>query len=161
MALWCLWERCAGKSVQCKVCINWIHKRCSGVCGDLSLVAHGFRYKRCDGTIQEADLAGDLVVDGETYGCVKSFCYMGDTLDGDGRVELAATARIRNGLMKFWNLLPFLTSRAPPLEMKGRVMSSSCHQTIVFHLSTQDFAVSLNFERSSSLMTIFNVLGQV
>ena len=24
--------------------------------------------------------------------------------------------------------------------------SSSCHQTVVFHLSTQDFAVSLNFE---------------
>ena len=27
--------------------------------------------------------------------------------------------------------------------------SSSCHQTVVFHLSTRDFAVSLNFERSS------------
>ena len=24
------------------------------------------------------------MVDGETYGCVKSFCYLGDTLDGDG-----------------------------------------------------------------------------
>ena len=33
---------------------------------------------------QEADLAGDLVVDGETYGWVKSFCYLGDTLDGNG-----------------------------------------------------------------------------
>ena len=30
-----------------------------------------------------ADLAGDLVVDGDTYGYVKSFCYLGDTLDGD------------------------------------------------------------------------------
>ena len=29
--------------------------------------------------------------------------------------------------------------------------SSSCHQTVVFHLSTQDFAVSLNFERSSKV----------
>ena len=29
----------------------------------------------------------------ETYGCVKSFCY----LDGDGGVDLAVTARIRNG----------------------------------------------------------------
>ena len=24
------------------------------------------------------------MVDGETYGCVKSFYYLGDTLDGDG-----------------------------------------------------------------------------
>ena len=40
--------------------------------------------KQCDGKIQEADLAGDLVVGGETYGCVKSFSYLGDTLDGHG-----------------------------------------------------------------------------
>ena len=61
----------------------------------------------------------DLMVDGETYECVKSFCYLGDTLDGDGGADLAATARIRNGWMKFRELWPFLTSRAPPLEMKG------------------------------------------
>ena len=71
-------------------------------------------------TIQEADLAGDLVVDG----CVNSFCYLVDTLDGDGGADLAATARIRNGWMKLRELLPFLTSRAPPLEMKGRMYSS-------------------------------------
>ena len=38
-------------SVQCTVCTKWIHKRCSSVCGDLSLVADGFMCKRCDGTI--------------------------------------------------------------------------------------------------------------
>ena len=36
----------------------------------------------------------------ERYECVKSFCYLGDTLDGDGGADLAATARIRNG----WNI---------------------------------------------------------
>ena len=56
--------------------------------------------------------------DGETYGCIKSICYLGDTLDGDGGADLSATARIRNGWMKFRELLLFLTSRAPPLEMK-------------------------------------------
>ena len=30
------------------------------------------------------------MVDGKTYECVKSFCYLGDTLDGDGGVELVA-----------------------------------------------------------------------
>ena len=84
-------------SFRCTVCIKWINKRCSGVRGDLLLVADGFRCRRCDGTIQEADLAGNLVVDGETYGCVKSFCYLGDTLDGDGGADLAATARSRKG----------------------------------------------------------------
>ena len=75
-------------SVPCTVCIKCIHKRCSGIRGDLSLLADGLRCKRCDGTIQEADLAGVLVVDGETYGCVKSFSYLGDTLDGDGGCPL-------------------------------------------------------------------------
>ena len=90
-------KRVQANSVQCTVCIQWIHKRCSGVRGDLSLVADGFRCKRCDGTIQEADLARDLVLDGETYGCENSFCYLGDTLDGDDGADLAATAIIRNG----------------------------------------------------------------
>ena len=79
-------------SVQCTVCKKIIHKWCSGV--------HSFRCRRCDGTIQEIYLAEDLMVDGETYGYVKSLCYLGDTLDGDGGVDLAATARIRNGWMK-------------------------------------------------------------
>ena len=44
---------------------KWIHKRCSVARGDLSRVAAGFRYRRCDGTIQEAGLAEDLMADGE------------------------------------------------------------------------------------------------
>ena len=40
---------------------------------DLSRVVDGFRCRQCDGTIQETDLAEDLMVDGETYGCVKSY----------------------------------------------------------------------------------------
>ena len=71
-----------------------------GVCGDLSREANGFRCRRCD-------LAEDLMVDGETYDCVKSFCYLGDTFDGDGGADLAATARIRNGWMKFRELFHF------------------------------------------------------
>ena len=79
----------------------------SGVRGD------GFRCRRYDGTIQEADLADDLMVDGETYECVKSFWYLGDTLDGDGGADHAATTRIRNGWMKFRGLFLFQTSRVP------------------------------------------------
>ena len=51
-------------SVKSTICMKWIPKQCSGLCGDLSLLADGFRCKRCDGTIQEADLARGLVVDG-------------------------------------------------------------------------------------------------
>ena len=58
-------------SVQCTVCKKWIYKPCSSVRGDLSRVANGFRCRRCDGTIKEADLTEDLLVDGETYECVE------------------------------------------------------------------------------------------
>ena len=121
-------------SVQCTLSIKWIHMRGRGVRGDLSLVADGFRSKRCDGTIQWADLVGDLVVDAETYGCVKSFCYLWDTLNGDGLADLAATAIIRNGWMKFREPLPFLTSRAPPLEIKGRVYASCVGSSMTYRM---------------------------
>ena len=75
----------------------------SGVCGDLSQVADCFRCRRCDGTIQEDDLAEDLMVDGDTYECVKSFCYLGDTLDG-----------------------------APLLDMNGRVYASCVRSSMTF-----------------------------
>ena len=68
--------------------------------GDLSLVANGFRCKQCDGTIQEADLAGDILVDRETHGCVKRFCYLGNTLDGVGVPvvsEVALLMEVRPG----------------------------------------------------------------
>ena len=61
------------------------------------LVTDGFRCRRCDGTLQEADLTEDLMVVVEMYGCVENFCYMGDTFDVDDGADLSATARIRSG----------------------------------------------------------------
>ena len=73
-----------------------------------------------------------MVVDGEAYGCVKSFCYLGDTLDGDGGVDLPATDIIRNGWMKFRELLPFLTPRYLQLEMKGQVYASCVRGSMTY-----------------------------
>ena len=94
------------------------------------------------------------MVDGETYGYVKSFCYLGDTLDGDGGADLAATARIRTGWMKFRELLSFLTSRAPPLEMKGRVYASCVISSMTYGSETRPLLadVGLNFERAEMQM---------
>ena len=97
-------------SLQCTVCKNWIHKRCSGLRGDLLW------------TIQEADLAEDLMVDGETYGCVNNFCYLGDTLDGDGGADLAATARTGNGWMDVPRAFAISDIRSSRLRWYGHVM---------------------------------------
>ena len=48
-----------------------------------------FMCNRCDSATQEANLAKDLVGDGEMFGYVKILCYLGDTLGG---ADLATTA---------------------------------------------------------------------
>ena len=83
------------------------------------------------------------MVDGEMYVCVKSFSYLGDTLDGDGGADLAATTRIRNGWTKFREVLPFLTSRASPLEMKGRVYASCVRSSMTYGSETRPLLVDV------------------
>ena len=121
---------------------------------ELSRVADSWRCRRYDGTIQKADLAEDLMVGGETYRFVKRFCYLGDTLDRDSGADLAATARIRNGCMKFRELSPFLTSGAPPLEMKGRVYDSCVRSSMTYGSETRPLLVDvgLRFERTEMQM---------
>ena len=80
-----------------------------------SLLDEGLKGNVGKSKVMVGSNSGKFIVNSE------SFCYMGSTLDGYGGADPAATARIRNGWMKFWEILPFLTSRAPPLEMKGRV----------------------------------------
>ena len=73
----------------------------------------------------------------EKHGCVKSFCYLRDTLDGNGGADHAATVSIRNGWKQFRELLPFLTSRAHPLEMKGKVFASCVRSSMVYGNETR------------------------
>ena len=80
----------------------------------------------------------------------KELCYMGNTLDGDGGTDHPATARIRNGWMKFRELFTFLTSRAPPMEMKGRVYASCVRSSMTYGIETRPLLVDvgLKFERT-------------
>ena len=68
----CVGKECSQLCFKCTVCRKFIGKWCIVV----YVVVDGSRCKRCDGTIQEADLAKDLVMDGGRYGSVKSFCFL-------------------------------------------------------------------------------------
>ena len=109
---------------------------------------------RCDGTIQEADLDEDIEVYGKTYGCVKSFCYLGGSLGGEGGADLAATTRIRNGWMRFRELLTFLTFIGPRLEIKGRLYASCVRRALTYGGETRPLLVDvgLHFERADMQM---------
>ena len=91
------------------------------------------------------------MVAGETYECVKSFCYLGDTLGG---ADLDVRTRIRNGWMKFREFLSFLTSRVPPLEMKGQVYASDVRSSMTYGSKTRPLLVDvgLKFERTEMQM---------
>ena len=54
--------------------------------------------------------------------------------------------------MKFRELFPFLTSRAPPLEMKGRVYASCVGSSMTYGSETRPLLVDvgLKFERADA-----------
>ena len=54
------------------VCISFLISVCMFIVSKALLIS-SFRCRRCDGTIQEADPGEDLMVEGETYGCVHRF----------------------------------------------------------------------------------------
>ena len=51
--------------------------------------------------------------------------------------------------MKFWELLPFLTSRAPPIEMESRVYASCIRSSMTYGSETRPLlADGLKFEKA-------------
>ena len=86
--------------------------------------------------------------------CKYFFGYLGDILYGNGRADLVATARIRNGWMKCRELFPFLTSIAPPPEMNGRVYASCVRSSMTYGSETRPLLVDvgLKFERAEMQM---------
>ena len=92
----------------------------------------------------------------QQHGSVTTFCYLGATFDGNG-ADLAATYRIRNGWMKFRELLPFLTSRAHRLEMKAQVYAYCLRSSMTYGSETRPFLVDvgLKFEIADMQMDVW------
>ena len=84
----------------------------------------------------------------------KELLLSGRQFDGDGAADIAAIAKIKNGWMKFRELFPFLTSRAPPIEMNGRVYASCVKSSMTYGSETRPLLshVGLKFERAEMQM---------
>ena len=65
------------------------------------------------------------------------------------RADLVATARIRNGWMKFRELLPFPTSRAPPMRDEGRVYASCVRSSMTYGSETRSLLVDVGLKFES------------
>ena len=126
-------------SIKCTKCGKWVHGRCSGIAGSLTGFEEGFTCKKCRGVLPRPSIVGDgetLEVEGERYGVLNCFCYLGDMLDGGGGADVAVAARIRSGWSKFQELSPFLTSRAPSPKLKGRVFNSCVRSAMLYGSET-------------------------
>ena len=73
-----------------------------------------------------------MEVEGDEFGVVRCFPYLGDMLDGGGGADAAVSARIRCGWKKFQEMAPFLSSRAPSLKMKGRVFKACARSALLY-----------------------------
>lgn len=122
-------------SILCTMCNRWVHKRCSGVNGGLSLVAN-FKCRTCTAPQVVYDESKNVEVDGVEYEVVNQFCYLGDMLSAGGGAEASSIARIRSGWKKFRELLPLLTSRVFSHKVKGRLYTACVRSVMLYGSET-------------------------
>ena len=121
-------------SIYCEGCSCWVHKKCSGIAGVL-VPNPAYRCNRCqglarpiNGSISERfNLSVGIDLD-----IVKSFCYLGDTIDAGGGCEASVTARIRAAWGKFRQLLPLLTSCGLSLHTRGKIYSTYIRPVLLY-----------------------------
>ena len=61
-----------------------------------------------------------VVGQGVTIEGVKKFCYLGDTIAGEGGEDMAVVSRIRSGWNQFRKLSSCLTAKDISMKMRGR-----------------------------------------
>lgn len=141
-------------SIVCTVCKQWVHRRCSGLTGSLSVVV-GFKCSRCVKGIERKETMKEVEV--ENVGkleCVSKFCYLGDMIGSGGGAEEASRARVRCAWGKFRELAPILTSRGASLKVKGKVYSACVQCVMTYGSETWPMRVEdlRRLERTEKMM---------
>src|SRR6267154_6097681 len=83
-------------SIYCGYCKKWIHKRCSGVVGNIEKLVN-FKCRNCAvGEVKVVDeLKQFVLVNGEKMEVVEKFCYLGDAIGKGGDAEESSRTRVR------------------------------------------------------------------
>ena len=123
----------ANNSIFCVYCSKWVHKRCSGIAGNLTSVRN-FKCKACVNP-RPAEIK-KVELNGTEYEVVNQFCYLGDMLSAGGGAEASTVARVRSGWKKFRELLPLLTSRTFSHKVKGRLYTACVRSAMLYGSET-------------------------
>jgi hypothetical protein len=91
-------------------------------------------------TACEGRRTGDMVaVDEETRGVireVKQFCYLGDMLDSEGRVERSVRKRVAGAWKKWREIGGLLINKGIPLSYRGKVYEACIRSVLLYGLKT-------------------------
>ena len=126
-------------SIQCSRCLQWIHKKCSGIKGRLK-TNQDFVCRNClnrqtsegVGTVPKREIE----LEKQSIEKVTSFCYLGDVIGMDGSADLAVEARIRSGWNKYREMSPILQGKFVSWKLKGRVYDSCVRKCMTYACET-------------------------
>ena len=149
-------------AIYCTGCAHWVHKRWSGIKGT-SANRTDIQCKRCKGIARpiEGRPSTGIAVKESELEVVYEFYYLGDMIDAGGGCERASIARTKAAWGKFKQLLPLLTSRALPVNIRDKVCKS-CVRSVMLHGSetwapTKDTTARLVRNDRAMLRWMYNI----
>ena len=121
-------------SILCCTCHHWIHHRCTNL--RILRADPTFKCKKCSGEIMPTleEEPSEITIGSESLEVVKSFCYLGDTINQSGTCFDATTARVNKAWGSFRQLLPVLTNKSISLRQRGYVYRA-CVRSILLYAS--------------------------
>ena len=113
-------KRAKVNCVKCKTCKKWIHARCARVKRVFCRMNENFEFRVCmNGSNEECKNASNGCL-GELER-VKSYCYLGDNVNGGGGSELVVTRRIGLGWKAFNSVSSMLCGKRHRWNIKGQI----------------------------------------
>ena len=116
--------------VLCIKCRNWVHGRCAKIKKFTVRLTMDFVCSKYIGIMEETvDLIENLCDEVET---VNGFCYLGDRLDSSNGCEVAVTARVRIGWVRFRECGELFLGNRFPLKVKGKAYRCCVRLAILY-----------------------------
>ena len=111
-------KRFMANLVLCTKCGNWAHGKCEKIKRATARLAMHFVCSKCNRTMEGT--VGSIEKLSDEVETVNGFSYLGDMLNASGGCEVAVTARVRIGWVRFKECGKLLLGNSFPLRMKGK-----------------------------------------
>ena len=121
-------------SVLCIKCGKWVHGKCTKIKRATSRLAMHFACSKCEGIMEGTMDSIEKLCD--EVKIVNGFCYLEDRLNASGGCEVAVTARVRIGWVRFRECGELLLGNRFPLKMKGKIYRCCIRSAILYGSKT-------------------------